>query len=218
VVVRGRPNKRMQQRWAPSLVVIGGLLLAALVAGSVLWMAVSRDETPTSTVARRDTNIAVEPTVASLDAGATESLEIKSLATFDPNGDNEENDDQLDRARDDNTETAWRTECYQNQYFGAKQGVGVVAELGRDARGVLSITMAAAPWNLDVYVADSVASDLDSWGAPVARGAEQSDLSAEFELDASGRYVLLMLREAARDPECSGANPFRGGIAEVTAG
>ena len=79
---------------------------------------------------------------------------MASLTSFDPLGDGTENEGRVRYAKDGSTKTAWLTNCYQNQYFGAKQGVGVVVKLSGPARGELTINFVSAPWNLDVYVAD----------------------------------------------------------------
>jgi hypothetical protein len=214
--VRGRPNRKLQQRWTPSLLVIGGLLLAALVAGGALWVGLRRDTSgsSTTTAAPRTTAANLDTTVA---GGGGTNMSVQSLSTFDPRGDQEENDERLGRATDGDTGTAWLTECYQNQYFGSKQGVGVVVKLNHAAHGHLAVTMASAPWNLDVYVADDVPGDLAGWGERVDQAASQTKLDVTFDLDEDGRYVLLMLREAARDSGCSSTNPFRSGLAEVLA-
>jgi serine/threonine-protein kinase len=215
--VRAAPHKRYQQRWTPSLVFVGGLLLAAIVAGGVLW-ATLHTSSPSGT---KDTSAAPASSAPSGDAASAQApsggpLKLVSLAIFDPKGDGQENDTKLDLARDGDPSTAWRTECYQNQYFGSKQGVGVVMKLSGPAAGRLDVSLVSAPWNLDVYAADSPADSIEGWGKPVAQDASQRSTDATFTLKATGKYLLLMLREVARDKGCSGANPFRGGIAEIT--
>lgn len=198
---------------------IVSLLLAAALAGILLWAAVRADDGAGST-APRTTLVSPETDVETTTAGESVpvgDLRVESLSTFDPRGDGEENDDLVALANDGDTGTKWLTECYQNQYFGAKQGVGVVVKLNGPARGRLDVAMATAPWNVDVYTSDSPSGDLASWGDPVAQDASQQNLAASFSLDSEGRYVLLMLREASRDEGCSGTNPFRSGLAEVTA-
>jgi serine/threonine-protein kinase len=213
-VVRPRPPRRLQQRLAPALFVLGGLLIAAAVAGVVLWTAVTSDDEQILATPRPQQEIAIETTPSVVGAPPRE-LEIDDIDSFDPRGDGEENDDTLGRALDGDPDTAWVTECYQNRYFGAKQGVGVVLELNGPARGVITAVMTGAPWNVDVHVADERFDDLASWGDPITHGSSESSTEASFTLDEDGRYVLLMMREAPRDAACSNDNPFRVGIAEL---
>jgi hypothetical protein len=143
---------------------------------------------------------------------------VSALTTFDPMGDGVENEAKIGLARDGETATAWLTSCYANQYFGAKQGVGVVVKLTGPAQGVLSLKFPSAPWNVDVYAATEPAGDLDGWGSPVAQQADQRSKTAAIVLNQPGRYLLVMLREVARDKGCNSANPFRGGFSEIAFG
>ena len=90
--------------------------------------------------------------------------------------------------------------------------------VAKAAIGILEneLTMANAPWNVEVYSAASPALTIDGWGKPVAQSAGQREVKAELALNSPDRYVLVMLREAARDKACSGTTAFRGGFAEIS--
>ena len=121
-------------------------------------------------------------------------------------------------AKDGKTATAWLTSCYENQYFGAKQGVGLIVKLSGPAQGVLHLTFPGTPWNVDVYTADRPGAAMKDWGKPVAQDASRKTSEVSIVMNRTDQFVLLMLREVARDKGCSSANPFRGGFSEISFG
>ena len=129
-----------------------------------------------------------------------------------------ENEGRVRYARDGKTSTAWLTSCYQNQYFGAKQGVGLIVKLTGPAQGILSLDFPSTPWNVDVYASTEPSDVLDGWGKPVAQQAGQKSKSASIVLNQPGHYLLVMLREVGRDKSCNSDNPFRGGVSELVFG
>lgn len=194
------------------MVLIGGLLIAALAAGLVLWSAL-RNSPET-----RGADELPDGGSANSESVNYSGAKVSAVASFDPFGDKTENNDEVKLAKDGDPETAWLTSCYQNQYFGAKQGVGVIVKLSDAAQGVLTMRFPNAPWNIDIYAADSPFAAFDSWGSPVAQAAQQKSTTASVELERNERYLLLMLREVGRDGGCSSENPFRGGFNEITFG
>jgi hypothetical protein len=195
------------------VILIAGLLTAALVAGLVLWSALRN-----SPSTRAATEVSGSNGSGAAGASNYSGAKVSAIATFDPFGDKTENADQVKLAKDGDPDTAWLTSCYQNQYFGAKQGVGVIVRLSDEARGVLTMQFPNAPWNVDIYAANSPFAAFESWGSPVAQAAQQKSTSTSVTLDRSQRYLLLMLREVGRDSDCNSQNPFRGGFSEITFG
>ena len=119
-----------------------------------------------------------------------EPLTIGAVTSFDPEGDGEENDGDLQAMRDGDPATTWRTDLYDTPDLGGlKPGVGVVLPLEDAAELVtLQIDAPTTGWTGSVYVADAPAATLDGWGSPVAtlRGP------GEVALDgAEGAVVLL---------------------------
>lgn len=214
---RRRPPIALRRRGpAPAMVLIIVLLVAALAAGLVLWSALrnSPDTRDANQSASSGAGSVGEPDSTIAYSGA----KVSAVASFDPFGDKTENNDQVKLAKDGDPETAWLTTCYQNQYFGAKQGVGVIVKLSEAAQGVLTMQFPNAPWNVDIYAADSPFAAFESWGSPIAQAAQQRSTTATVTLDRPERYLLLMLREVGRDNDCSSQNPFRGGFNEITFG
>ena len=218
--LHGRPARQFQQRWAPSLVIVGGLLVLALVIGGILWSTVGSDDPqPTaavSTIAIGDIPT-VAPTVPVPDDGIPAHIDAGAVTVLDPKGDPGENDEALPKVFDGSDGEAWYTTCYDDQYRGALEGLGLVLPLSKPATGSLAITFPSKNWAVTIYAADTAATDLAGWGTKV--GASYSDgkeASHDFTLSAPHKYVLVWMTQLARDGSgCTGAHPYRGGISEI---
>lgn len=214
-------RRRTPQQIMTARFIAIGIVVALIALGGLIWAVTHR-----SSSAKRGgtdasgSSLANAPTLTTPDGQPvplTDSA-VSAITSFDPMGDGVENESKIRLARDGETATAWLTSCYTNQYFGAKQGVGVVVKLTGPAQGVLGLHFPSAPWNVDVYAATEVPGDLDGWGSPIAQQASQKVKTADIVLNQPGRYLLVMLREVARDKGCNSANPFRGGFSEITFG
>jgi serine/threonine protein kinase len=230
--VRGAPARQHDQRWTPSLVVVGALLVAALVVALVLFVSVNggdqAEEFPNGTTVPG----ASDPTADADAAAATESptgeesapaptgnARIVSISAWDPDGDNgSENDAQADLALADGSATTyWATECYQDRYLGGKRGVGLIVGLSEPARGTLSVTSLNGPYQIDVLTTDAASppDDPAAWTTlgPTRFADEPAELS--IEVDTTATYLLVWLKELGPDDACSGANPYRGRLGEI---
>jgi hypothetical protein len=230
--VRARPPGGMQQRWAPSLVVMGVLLLLALIVGLVVWSSLSDrgapedsgTPTPVTDVASSDLAVVAGPgdtTDASTDGTADPtpvSSGIAAISSFDPDGsDAEENEAEAARAVDGDPDTSWNTVCYESPYFGGKRGVGLVVGFDSPTTGVLDIDVASGPWIVHVYGTDGAApADLEAWGDPIEQdfGNEPETMSVDLG-SRSVQHVLVLMKQGAESEACSEANPNRGSIAEI---
>lgn len=218
---RTAPNRQFQQRRSTPTFVVGGLLVAALAIGGVLWATLrngSRTRSADNTTISSTGNGGSVLTTPDGQPVPVTNSKVTALTSFDPKGDGTENESRVRLARDGKNSTAWLTSCYQNQYFGAKQGVGLIVKLSGPAQGLLNLTFPSSPWNVDVYASSSPAANLEDWGQPVSQNASQKAGKASIVVNQPGRYLLLMLREVARDKGCSSANPFRGGFSEISFG
>lgn len=136
-----------------------------------------------------------------------------SATDYDPQGDGEENADQLPGALDGNPDTAWTTLTYKQQLGpgGLKRGVGIVVDLGQ-ARAVrtVQLSLAGSPTALAVYLTDSVPTDVERLAA--AGETTATGTTATFELPAAstGRYLTVWLTTlpAVQDG-------FKGGIVDL---
>jgi eukaryotic-like serine/threonine-protein kinase len=219
VAARGRPNKQFQQRWSPSLVVVGGLLIAALLIGAIIWQNATADN---AGPASPDVTAAVPtaestPTTSPAPTGPA-TLNASAITSYDPGSrdDPTENDDQLSNIVDESTGTEWRTVCYQDEWMGEKGGVGVVFPLTGPDTGQLDVTFGAAPWAAQIYVADGIPADLSGW-TQVDKAASPQELQETFELGAQPHtHILVWFKQLTKGDPCSNKFPWRGSIAEVS--
>jgi eukaryotic-like serine/threonine-protein kinase len=214
----GRPARQFQQRWAPSMVVVGGLLVVALVVAMILVNALGTDDpapaSPTATLVIPPTTVVA----TTVDDGIPAAIDTAGVIAFDPKGDDKlENDEQLPNLFDQVEGTTWATECYLDRWMGGKQGVGIVLPLTEAGTGTLDVTFAVKPWSAKVFMSDSRPATIEEWGAPVAKAASTTDLNGEFLLGPQPHsFVLLWLEELSKADNPCEANPWRGEIAEIS--
>ncbi len=213
---RQQPNRKFEQKSTPSSLVVGGLLLLAFIVGLVLWVTMGNDDpqgfSPASTAAP-DTSV-VDGQSTGDNAGAAS---IVSVRTFDPDGDNVERDELAALVIDNDTSTAWTTVCYQSQFLGGKNGVGLVADLGSARTGTLSVALGSAPFQLKVFAtADGEPpTSYAGWGQEVDASNGQEPQTVTVDITTPARYLLVSFNELAPDSSCSD-NPYRGAIQEIT--
>jgi hypothetical protein len=200
------------------MVVVGGLLVAALVVGLVLWVTMGTDGTApdddAATTVLPDQGGSTAPTVAPVPGAG-----IVAVRTFDPDGDGSgENDDRAPLAIDGNLDTAWQTVCYGDKYLGGKGGVGLVADLGANHTGTFTVALGSAPYQLRVYTAadGQNPTTFDEWGTPRRYSGEQAD-TITVDLSQPVRYVLVSFVQLGENNGCT-TNPYRGSIRELTFG
>jgi serine/threonine-protein kinase len=235
--IRGRPAKRDQQRFAPSLIAIGALLLVALVVAVVLYIGIGNDdgepgdviapttiagaapptEVAAATTVAPPTNTAAAAPVATI---APADLRIVSVQAWDPDGDNgTENDSQALLALADNSaSTSWPTECYGNQFLSGKRGVGLILALSGPSPGTLSVQSLNAPYQIDILATTDAAPpvDLDAWQQIGETQFADTPGSAEIRVDLAATHVLVWLKELGPDEACTENNPFRGRLGEIS--
>jgi serine/threonine-protein kinase len=214
---RQQPNRKFEHRTGPSMLVIGGLLLAAFVVALVLWVTMGTDG---GTNGVTDTTVVAGDTAAASTVAPVAGQGILAVRSFDPDGDDGvENDDQAALAIDGNTDTAWQTVCYSDRYLGGKGGVGLVADLGADRTGTLQVVLGSAPYQVRMYaVGDGQnPTTFAAWGSPLQSfdGTETDTLS--LTLAQPARYVLVSFIELGENNDCAN-NPYRGSIRELTFG
>ncbi len=182
-----------------------GLIGAGLVRDSALWF--TNKESPTA-----------ESVVVPVDPAVTESASIVSIMSYDPNGDDgEENEALVPLLLDSNPQTNWSTTCYFNQYFGSKEFVGIIIQLSAPTTGTLNVYLGNAPWKMDVYTAlDSAPAQLAGWGQRIATDNNVKLRKANFVLTQPAQFVLIALREIGKSEMCSGSNPYQGLLSGVT--
>ena len=188
--------------------IIAGLLVAGLLGGGALWFT-DKSTTPPLIVAP------VEELVA---PAVIEPATIVSIMSYDPSGDDgEENEGLVPLLLDSNPKTNWTTTCYANQYFGSKEFVGLIVQFSVPTTGTLNVYMGNAPWKIDVYTAlDSAPPQLAGWGPRITTGNNTKRRGANFIIAQPAKYALLALREIGKSGMCSGSNPYQGLLSGVT--
>jgi hypothetical protein len=243
--IRGRPARHAEQRLAPSLIVVGSLLIVALIVAFVLYIGIDRGDgggagtadtiappgssTPSGAAAEAASDAsaaeqAADP-AAQGDAGAGATIaptdvRIATIQAWDPDGDNgTENDAQAGLAfADGSGSTAWPTECYSNEHLGSKRGVGLILSLSGPSTGTVHVESLNGPYQVEVRTsAEATApTDLDAW-QPVGdpKYGEQPG-AFEVTIDSPASFVLVWLTQLGRDEACTEKNPYRGRLGEIT--
>jgi hypothetical protein len=117
---------------------------------------------------------------------------------FDPLGDKTENNEAAGNVNDNDPDTAWSTDQYNQFPDGPKDGVGLALELDgeHDVRHVVVDTRQTG-WGASIYVSDKPAAELtslDDWGDAKVQAPDIGDRSHSFDVGhAKGRMVLLWL-------------------------
>jgi len=213
-VVNATPSKTLRNpktnAWKISAVPASTKILgviAMLLSAAVLFVG-TKSNSPTTT-----------PTQPAAAIVATdEPVSIARMVSFDPNGDDaQENEAQIWALRDGNPKTAWTTDCYANQFFGTKEYVGVLIELTRASSGTLQVGMKNGPWSLEIYTAtDSAPSRLEQWGARAGADYNTRRGVAQFVVPSDAQFILLLLREVGKSVQCSDKNPYQGVMQDVS--
>lgn len=146
-------------------------------------------------------------------------VDIAGVKSYDPNGDDgEENDALLPALLDNNPATQWTTVCYGNKYFGSKEGVGVVLQLTGVGIGQLKANFANGPYNADVFVTTSeqIPTTIGDWGLRIGDVYSNNPGMATVDIKQPARSVLLLLREVGRSGSCSNSNPYKAMINDLS--
>ncbi|MDP5109060.1 MAG: protein kinase [Ilumatobacteraceae bacterium] len=202
-------NKALEKRAhriTPTSMLAAAVAIGVVLAGVVLWRSVSSPSTKSPVASASTTPVATGP------------VNIVAVSSYDPDGDdNSENDDLIPNLRDGKSGTQWRTVCYGNNQFGSKKGVGFVAELSGRSTGTLFVDFGYAPWEVDVYgYSDTLPSKMESWGPALARSESDDPGEATFTISQPSQFILVYLRSAARSPQCSTKNPFQGVVNDIS--
>jgi serine/threonine protein kinase len=221
--VQQRPNRQFEQRRSPSLIVVGGLLLAAIVVSAVLWTTLGADDDQGTQLPTGTSVVALDPS-GSAGPIAIGGSAFASATAYDPEGDDgAENDDQANFVLDGNRGTTWATSCYASMSLGDKTGVGLVVTLAAPTAGRLSIDIASSPWKLSVFTttSDTVPDSIVGWGTAVATdGAVEPDF-VTIPLTAPAKHVLVLMQEGGSESggtqqPCPDDLPYRATITEIT--
>jgi hypothetical protein len=189
------------------LIAVGLVLLVAIAIAFNL----GRGKTPLGTEPEDDATTSATPTPTP-QAPPTPITGL-TAADLDPQGDGEENPDDVANAVDGDPATSWTTLTYKQQFGrgGLKRGVGLVVDLGqRHAVRRVDLTLTSAPTSLSVYVSDSAPTDPEDLSPAAQVQADTATTSVELDDAPTGRYVTIWLTSL---PAVSGG--FKGGIVDL---
>ena len=202
------PEKSLPRKQRTSLmrnyIPVATILTAAVVMGVLLWNGL------------QNTKSAVVVTPDPSSVAVTGNAALASIRSYDPEGDNVENDELVKNLTDGSASTTWSTVCYVNRSFGSKQGVGLVLALTERGIGTVKTTFASAPYDIDVYAVDGPApANLDGWGFAQSNIAGADTGAVDIPVAIPATHILLFFKEVGRHPSCSSNNPYKGEVAEV---
>ncbi|MBG7603412.1 MAG: serine/threonine protein kinase [Actinobacteria bacterium] len=229
--LHGRPAKGLTQGWKPSFIVLAVLLIIGLGVGLLLWASLQfggGDAVTTTTLLPGDTAPPAENAESSTPndetgaaAAITEPAVIAAITAYDPDGDGVENDGDAALSRADNDSTTfWRTVCYESKYMGAKRGVGLVVSFDNPTQQALSVAVLSAPYQLQFFAsdADTIPTTIDAWGDTFGDTAFADDAGTVTSGTpvAPVQHMLILLNELGSDDSCTGSNPYRGRLGEIS--
>ena len=191
------PAPRVRRRTG----IVAALALVVLaVAGAVVW--------------QRST---LRTTTGSDGLDGAPRVDIVRIASFDPNGnDGQENDEVLPLAIDGDRSTAWTSTCYATPTFGAKQHVGIILELATPSAGQLLVAVGNDEWNIAVHAATAgIPATLDGWGTEL--GAASGDKPGEilFRIPTEASALLVLFTGVSASDTCAADNPYRAELRET---
>ena len=201
VALPSRQRTSMRRNYVPVAV----LLVAALVMSVMLWKGLQNTRSSDGASVVNDVPIT--------------HVEIAAVHSYDPNGDDGvENEQMVAALVDNNPDTTWTTVCYGNKYFGSKEGVGIVLTLTGNGTGRLNTRFLTAPWSAEVYasLSETVPKSFGDWGLRVGDLYGSETGPATFDVNVPARQVLLLLREVGRSTTCSNNNPYKGILSDVS--
>ena len=201
-------------------VIVGVLVMVAIVVTIGLLSSIGRDDDDTASAG--STTPTDAPVIASTATTLPSTGEpgISRGFSYDPLGEDlAEHEDLVPNALDGSEGTSWQTVCYANEYMGSKSkvGVGLVLELTAATAGELELTFGALPWAIEVYGADDLPESFAGWGAALDDRFSTEKLNATLSLGGTPhKYVLVLLKQLAKDPGCGPSNPYLGRISEIS--
>jgi serine/threonine protein kinase len=184
------PARARRSPW-PLLLILAGLAIGAIVAGLYIARDVTSDDKG---------------------GGSTSKVRLTAVASYDPEGDNEENSSLVPNATDGSLSTAWESDMYNSgELFGPegnpKGGIGIVL----DARRPSTVDEITVQTSTPDFTAVIKSSDRPDGGFVPVSDPQQAATRTTFPLEGEpARYFLLWITEL------NGINVVR--ITDVKAG
>jgi len=179
----------------PRRVLLLSVLLLAIVAGGVAYLATSRTEKG-----------AGSPVTPSSPGLAGVQLAGNAATDYDPEGDGGESPDETQLAIDGNRTTAWDTERYLGGFEGSdKRGVGLYVDAENEvAARQLDLVTSTPGFRAAVYAANTVPGGIGAWTKVSARTTVRQD--EKIPLDTARRRFRYYLVWITKLPESGKAD------------
>lgn len=189
-----------------------GVLLAVVCMGAAVWVGFRLAQGSTAGAEPSPTPGATSPSPSvSLSPDATGRVPVVSGADFDPDGNDEENPEDVPLAFDDNLATAWRTVSYDQSDLAPKAGVGVVFDLGEvETVGAVRLNLVGAGSTLQVRVSETSGARVKDFALYGAATNVGDLVTLRGQEPVRARYVLVWLTGLPPD-----GTTYRGGIGEI---
>ena len=143
-----------------------------------------------------------------------ERYTVSEVGVFDPFGDGNEHQDELDAAVDGNLDTSWATEAYRDPLTSVKPGVGLWFDLGEPVAVTQVVIDSDTPgMTVELYTAvelPDAQSDEFGWGDRIAQ-LDGTEVFDRVDVEATARYWLVWIVDV---PETTDGR-FQGSLAEV---
>ena len=198
------------RRWM-RLAMLVAVVLVLLVAVAIA-VNLGRGKTPLGAEPDPQPSVSPTPTTATPEAAPTPFTGLVA-DDLDPQGDGEENPDEIAGAVDGDPATAWTTLTYKQQLGpgGLKRGVGLVVDLGQ-VRSVRSVDLGfiGKPTGYSLYLSDAVPTNPEQLTAVAQGRAGSTAVTAELADAPTGRYLTVWLTLL---PSVRGG--FKGGIVDL---
>jgi hypothetical protein len=123
------------------------------------------------------------------------AVAVRSVTSFDPDGDGEEHEDEVANLVDGDPSTTWRTSQYGDANFsGLKPGLGFIVVLEAQVElAEIALLGTSQDFDVEVVVADAPSDNRADWGDATASD-EGVGGDASLDLDgATGRAVLVWI-------------------------
>lgn len=171
--------------------IVGRILIACLILGPAgIVIALMLDNAPSGTASSTTVTLPPRP------------VTLSTATPFDPQGTGSpgENNRSAPLAIDGDPETAWRTETYEVQTFGTKDGVGLIVEL-EDLSELASLELTTSEgWKGQVFVTPEDPSTSDGLPPnPIPVDAATSRTSVDLD-GTTGRFILIWITDLGGAP------------------
>jgi hypothetical protein len=104
--------------------------------------------------------------------------------------------------------------------MGAKRGVGLVVSFDNPTQQALSVAVLSAPYQLQFFAsdADTIPTTIGAWGGAFGDTAFADDAGTVTSGTpvAPVQHMLILLNELGSDDSCTGSNPYRGRLGEIS--